>query len=93
MHAARLQHDLATALRDAIARDDAGKIAEFVRRHPEFTYDRLRGILSGDMWMRLDDITELARLLGLTVRIEFNPTDSNRDSGNRSLALDDATGR
>ena len=65
LRAAQLQHELAKQFRDAIAASDAGNIAEFTRRNTAFTYDRLRGILSGDVWMRLEDVAELSHLLGL----------------------------
>ncbi len=65
LRAARLQHELALQLREAITASEAGNIAEFTRRNPVFTYDRLRGILSGDVWMRLEDVAELSHLLGL----------------------------
>lgn len=65
LRAAKLQHQLARRFRDAIAVSDAGSVAEFTRRHDAFTYDRLRGILAGDVWMRLEDVAELAHLLGL----------------------------
>jgi hypothetical protein len=65
LRAARLQHELARQFRDAINASDAGNVSEFTRRHPAFTYDRLRGILSGDVWMRLEDVAELSHLLGL----------------------------
>lgn len=66
LRAAQLQHQLARQFRDAISASDAGNVAEFTRRHPVFTYDRLRGILSGDVWMRLEDVAELSHLLGLS---------------------------
>ena len=65
LRAAQLQHELARQFRDAINASDAGNLSEFTRRHPAFTYDRLRGILSGDVWMRLEDVAELSHLLGL----------------------------
>lgn len=69
LRAARLQHELARQFRDAINASDAGNVSEFTRRHPAFTYDRLRGILSGDVWMRLEDIAELSHLLGLRASV------------------------
>jgi hypothetical protein len=65
LRAAQLQHELAKQFRDAINASDAGNVSEFTRRNPAFTYDRLRGILSGDVWMRLEDMAELSHLLGL----------------------------
>lgn len=65
LRAAQLQHELSRQFRDAINASDAGNVSEFTRRHPAFTYDRLRGILSGDVWMRLEDVAELSHLLGL----------------------------
>lgn len=76
--AAQLQHDIARRLRDAISEDDAGNVLEFTRRHPEVTYDRLRGVLSGDLWMRLEDVAQLADLLGLEPEVslrEHGPPD------------------
>lgn len=78
MRAAHLQHELARQLRDAISSSDAGNIAEFARRHPTFTYDRLRGVLSGDIWMRLEDVAELSHLLGQ--RALFRLTDQDQES-------------
>lgn len=69
LRAAQLQHELARQFRDAIGTSEAGNIAEFARRHDAFTYDRLRGILSGDVWMRLEDVAELSHLLGLRALI------------------------
>ncbi|MEY4372686.1 MAG: hypothetical protein RL219_1455 [Actinomycetota bacterium] len=69
LRAAQLQHELARQFRDAINASDAGNVSEFTRRHPAFTYDRLRGILSGDVWMRLEDIAELSALLDRRVSI------------------------
>ncbi len=71
LRAARLQHDLAKQFREAISASEAGNLAEFTRRHPVFTYDRLRGILAGDVWMRLEDIAELSELLGLHVQVSL----------------------
>lgn len=71
LRAAQLQHQLARQFRDAINASDAGNVSEFTRRHPAFTYDRLRGILSGDVWMRLEDIAELSHLLGLRAFVSF----------------------
>ena len=65
LRAAQLQHELARQFREAIGASEAGNISEFTRRHDAFTYDRLRGILSGDVWMRLEDVAELSHLLGL----------------------------
>ena len=66
-----MQHDLARQFRDAITESDAGNVAEFTRRNPVFTYDRLRGILSGDVWMRMEDIAELSHLLSRRVSISI----------------------
>ena len=71
LRAAQLQHELARQFRDAINASDAGNVSEFTRRHPAFTYDRLRGILSGDVWMRLEDVAELSDLLGLSVAVSL----------------------
>ena len=69
LRAAQLQHELARQFRDAISASDAGNLSEFTRRNPAFTYDRLRGILSGDVWMRLEDVAELSHLLGLRASV------------------------
>ena len=71
LEAARLQHVVARQLRDAIAVSEWGSLAEFARQHVGISYDRLRGILSGDNWMRFEDVVELANLLGLNVQIEL----------------------
>lgn len=72
--AAQLQHSAARRFRDAIAVSEWGSLAEFARRHDHLSYDRLRGILSGDIWMRLEDIAEMSELLGMEPRIEMgNP--------------------
>ena len=72
MRAAQLQHSVARQLRDAIAMSQWGSLAEFARQHDEFTYDRLRGTLSGDLWMRLEDVAEISHLLGLCPRLLFD---------------------
>lgn len=75
LRAARLQHALARQFRDAIGASDEGNIAEFARRHPSFTYDRLRGILSGDVWMRLEDVADLSHLLSLRASVTLEALD------------------
>lgn len=72
LRAAQLQHELARQFRDVINASEAGNIAEFARRSPVFTYDRLRGILSGDVWMRLEDVAELSHLLGLRALLSLD---------------------
>ena len=76
LRAAQLQHALARQFRDAISSSDEGNIAEFARRHSAFTYDRLRGILSGDVWMRLEDVAELSHLLGLRALVSLEAQDA-----------------
>jgi hypothetical protein len=71
LRAARLQHELARQFRDAISASESGNVAEFTRRNTAFTYDRLRGILSGDVWMRLEDVAELSHLLGLRALVSL----------------------
>lgn len=71
LRAAQLQHEIAMRLRDAIEASDAGNPSELVRRHDGITYDRLRGILSGDVWMRLEDVAELAAFLKVKPAISF----------------------
>ena len=78
LRAAQLQHAIAVQLRDAITVSEYGNQAEFARRRPEFTYDRLRGVLSGDIWMRLEDITEISHLLGVQPLV--NLEESNQDA-------------
>jgi len=73
LRAAQLQHEIARGLRDAIAVSEWGTVAEFARVHDSLTYDRLRGVLSGDLWMRLDDIAEATHLLGLAVTVSMSP--------------------
>ena len=34
-----------------------------------FTYELLRGILCGDLWMRLEDLSELTQILGPRPRV------------------------
>jgi hypothetical protein len=85
IRAARFQHDIALQLRAAIAASESKTVAEFVRRNDGFTYDRLRAILSGDLWMRLDDVVELSHLLGLRplVHLEAEDDDESRPSRRR----------
>ena len=73
--AAQLQHRIAVQIRGAITQSDAGNPAEFARRHDELTYARLRGVLSGSLWMRMDDLSGIAHLLGLVpvVTLELEP--------------------
>lgn len=68
LRAAQLQHEIACQVRDAISTSQWLSLAEFSRSNASFTYDRLRGILSGDLWMRLEDVAELAQILGLRPR-------------------------
>lgn len=70
---AQIQHQFARKFRAAINEDESGSIAEFARRHPQFSYERLRAILTGDAWMRLEDVAALTRLLGLELRINLSP--------------------
>jgi ADP-ribose pyrophosphatase YjhB (NUDIX family) len=69
LRAAQLQHEVARQVRDAISTSQWLSLAEFARSNGSFTYDRLRGILSGDLWMRLEDVAELAQILGLHPRL------------------------
>ena len=77
IRAARFQHDIALQLREAIAASDSKTVAEFVRRSDGFTYDRVRAILSGDLWMRLDDVVELSHQLGLRPSVRLEAEDGN----------------
>ena len=67
--AAELQHQIAHQIRDAILLSEWGSLAEFARQHQDISYDRLRGVLSGDIWMRLEDVAEWSNLLGLEIQI------------------------
>ena len=71
LRAALLQHQIAQQIRDAIANSEAGTLAELCRRHRQLSYERLRGVLAGDVWMRLDDIAEIAHVLELDVIVQF----------------------
>lgn len=71
LRAARLQHDTAQSLRDAIQKSEHGSVAEFSRTCPDLTYERLRAILSGDAWMRLEDIAIMTTHLGLAAEFHF----------------------
>jgi hypothetical protein len=73
--AAQLQHSAARRFRDSIAISEWGSLAEFARQHDHISYDRLRGILSGDMWMRLEDVAEISELLGLDVKVILKQRD------------------
>jgi hypothetical protein len=73
--AAQLQHQIAWEFRDAIALSEWGSLAEFARQHDGVSYDRFRGVLSGDVWMRTEDFVELAELLGLRARIVLESTE------------------
>ena len=75
MAAAQLQHSLARQFRDSIAVSEWGSLAEFARQHDHISYDRLRGILSGDMWMRFEDVAELSDLLGLDAKVILKKRD------------------
>lgn len=70
---AQIQHQFARKFRAAINEDESGSIAEFARRHPQFSYERLRAILTGDAWMRLEDVAALTRLLGLELSMNLSP--------------------
>jgi hypothetical protein len=63
--AAKFQHETATKFRQLINLSEFGSVAEFSRNSPEISYERLRAILTGDMWMRLEDIALLASKLGV----------------------------
>ncbi len=65
LRGAQLQHQISRRLRDAITVSDYGTARALAREHDLITYDRLRGVLSGDVWMRLEDVAGLAYLLGL----------------------------
>jgi hypothetical protein len=73
LRAAVLQHQIAQQLREAITTSEPGTLAELCRQHAGLSYERLRGVLAGDVWMRLDDIAEMAHALGLTATIQVGP--------------------
>lgn len=73
--AAQMQHQVAWELRDAIALSEWGSLAEFARQHDGVSYDRFRGVLSGDVWIRIEDIVELTALLGLHMRINWEKSE------------------
>lgn len=73
LRAALLQHQIAHRLREAINSSEAGTLAELCRRHRQLSYERLRGVLAGDVWLRLDDLAETAHVLGLTATISVDP--------------------
>ncbi len=72
LRAALLQHQIAQQIRDAIANSEAGTLAELCRRYRQLSYERLRGVLAGDVWMRLDDIAEIGHVLELDVTVQFD---------------------
>lgn len=79
LRAARFQHEIALQLREAIAASESKTVAEFVRRNDGFTYDRVRAILSGDLWMRLDDVVELSHQLGLRPSVRLEAADEEQE--------------
>lgn len=70
LEGAQLQHRVVRKVREALLQRDEMSIAEFTREHDEFTYERLRSLLAGDAWMRMEDLAALSRLLGLSVTID-----------------------
>ena len=79
--AAELQHEIARQLRDTILLSEWGSLAEFARQHESVSYDRLRGVLSGDIWMRFEDIVEISTLLDLRANVTFMAQDAEVDPG------------
>ena len=79
--AAELQHEIAHQLRDTILLSEWGSLAEFARQHESVSYDRLRGVLSGDIWMRLEDIVEISSLLDLLANMNFMAQDAEVNPG------------
>ena len=79
--AAQLQHEIAHQLRDTILLSEWGSLAEFARQHESVSYDRLRGVLSGDIWMRLEDIVEISSLLDLLANMNFMAQDAEVNPG------------
>lgn len=69
--AAQFQHDAARKFRDLLNTSQFGSIAEFARNTPEISYERLRAILTGDMWMRMEDIALLSQQLKVRPVVEF----------------------
>ena len=79
--AAVLQHEIAHQLRATILLSEWGSLAEFARQHESVSYDRLRGVLSGDIWMRFEDIVEISTLLDLRAKVTLMARDAEVDSG------------
>ena len=79
--AAELQHEIAHQLRDTILLSEWGSLAEFARQHESVSYDRLRGVLSGDIWMRFEDIVETSAFMDLRANVTFTVQDAEVDPG------------
>lgn len=73
LRAAVLQHQIAQQLREAITTSEPGTLAELCRRRDGLSYERLRGVLAGDVWMRLEDAVELAHVLELELVVSMTP--------------------
>jgi hypothetical protein len=69
--AAKLQHETAGIFRNLINQSHFGSVAELARNNSEISYERLRAILTGDMWMRFEDIALLASQLGVSPVVSF----------------------
>ena len=59
-----------TAMMSALARQ-AGGALDVVGKTIDTPGSIARGILAGDVWMRLEDIAELSELLGLHVQVSL----------------------
>lgn len=77
--AAQFQHDAARKFRDLLNQSQFGSVAEFARNTPEISYERLRAILTGDMWMRLEDIALISRQLNVRPVVNFETQPSEKE--------------
>lgn len=73
--AARLQHEVALVLRDSIGTSVHGTMMDFAKDN-NLDYERLRDILSGDRWASLDELVRIAHLLGLTVNVTLEESET-----------------
>lgn len=69
LNAAKMQHEVAMQLRVAILASQYGTPRELARQHPDISYERLRALLSGDAWMRFEDMAAVAAILGLELHM------------------------
>lgn len=71
--AAQFQHETARKFRALINQSQLGSIAEFARSNPGISYERLRAILTGDTWMRLEDMVFVAGHLNTRLILGIEP--------------------